>query len=82
MIECLKPVYGNNGKFIYQHIDENILELEQKISMIGEPIIKDKLYTMLYKHKMEIGCTEDNIREKMIKVYEEKIKQLHNGENK
>ncbi len=82
LIDRLKPVQGDNGKFIYPYIDENMKELEQEISLIGEPIIKDRLYTMLYKHKMEVGHRGEDIREKMIKVYEEKIRQLRNGENR
>lgn len=83
IIDKLKPEQGENGKFVYQCIENNIiLELEQEISLIGEPIIKDRLYTMLYKHKIEIGNRQEEIREKMIKVYEEKIKQLRNEENR
>lgn len=82
LIDRLKPVYGDNGRFVYQRINENMAELEQEISLIGEPIIKDRLYTMLYKHKMEMGYEGEDIREKMIKVYEEKIKQLRSGENR
>lgn len=83
IIDKLKPEQGDNGKFVYQCIEDNIiLELEQEISLIGEPIIKDRLYTMLYKHKIKIGDRQEEIREKMIKVYEEKIKQLRNEENR
>ena len=82
LIDRLKPVQRDNGRFVYQYIDKNIAELEQEISLIGEPIIKDRLYTMLYKHKMEVGYEGEDIREKMIKVYEEKIKQLRGGENR
>lgn len=82
LIDRLKPVYGDNGRFVYQRINENMAEMEQEISLIGEPIIKDRLYTMLYKHKMEMGYEGEDIREKMIKVYEEKIKQLRSGENR
>lgn len=82
LIDYLKPIQGENGEFIYKSIDRNILELEQEISLIGEPIIKDRLYTMLYKHKMKVGCNAEDKVENMIKVYEEKIKQLRNGENR
>ena len=82
LIDRLKPVQGDNGRFTYQRINENMTELEQEISLIGEPIIKDRLYTMLYKHKMEVGYAGEDIREKMIKVYEEKIKQLRSGESR
>ncbi len=82
LIDRLKPVQGDNGRFTYQRINENMTELEQEISLIGEPIIKDRLYTMLYKHKMEVGYAGEDIREKMIKVYEKKIKQLRGGENR
>lgn len=82
LIDRLKPVHGDNGRFTYQRISENMTELEQEISLIGEPIIKDRLYTMLYKHKMEVGYAGEDIREKMIKVYEEKIKQLRSGESR
>lgn len=82
LIDYLKPIQGENGEFIYKSIDRNILELEQEISLIGEPIIKDRLYTMLYKHKMEVGCKEEDKVENLIKVYEEKIKRLRNGENR
>lgn len=82
LIDRLKPVQGDNGRFTYQRINENMTEMEQEISLIGEPIIKDRLYTMLYKHKMEVGYTGEDMRDKMIKVYEEKIKQLRSGESR
>lgn len=82
IIDRMKPDREENGKYIYRYFEDNITELEQEISLIGEPIIRDRLYTMLYKHKMEVEEGEVGIQEKMIKVYEEKIRKLRNGENR
>lgn len=51
--------------------------LEQVIALVGERIIQGKLYEMLYKCKYN----SLELREKKIKIYEEKIKQLQNGED-
>lgn len=83
ILDELKPEQDNNGKFLYQRLDgSSINRLEKEISLIGEPIIKDRLSDMLYKHKMEVGYGEEDIGQKMIRVYEEKIKHLRSGENK
>lgn len=83
ILDELKPEPDNNGKFLYQRLDgSRISRLEKEISLIGEPIIKDRLSDMLYKHKMEVGYGEEDIGQKMIRVYEEKIKHLQSGENK
>ena len=52
--------------------EEEIASLEQQIAMIGEKIVRDKLYEMLLKCKYNSLET----REKKIKIYEEKIKRL------
>lgn len=65
-------------KEIYPSLtEEEICSLEQQIALIGEKIIKDKLYEMLYKCKYN----SLDLRQKKIKIYEEKIKRLQNGED-
>lgn len=56
---------------------DEICLLEQQIAMIGEKIIRDKLYEMLYKCKYQ----SLKLREKKIKIYEDKIKRLQSGED-
>ena len=58
--------------------EEEICSLEQQIGLIGEKIIRDKLYEMLYK------CKYNSLdeRQKKIRLYEEKIKLLQSGEDK
>lgn len=57
--------------------EEEVCLLEQQIALIGEKIIRDKLYEMLYKCKY----SSLELREKKIEIYKEKIKRLQNGED-
>lgn len=78
IIDKIKPEIKNKEEVIYPSLTgEEIELLEQQISLIGEKVIRDKLYEMLYK------CKYNSLdwREKKIKIYEEKIRQLQNGEN-
>lgn len=78
IIDKIKPDTRNVEKEIYPSLtEEEICSLEQQIALIGEKIIKDKLYEMLYKCKYN----SLDLRQKKIKIYEEKIKRLQNGED-
>lgn len=78
IIDKIKPDTRDMEKVIYPTLsEEEICLLEQQIALIGEKIIRDKLYEMLYKCKYN----SLNLREKKIKIYEEKIKRLQNGED-
>ncbi|MBD5087981.1 MAG: AAA family ATPase [Clostridiales bacterium] len=78
IIDKIKPETKNGGEIIYPDLKkEEVSILEQQISLIGEKILRDKLYEMLYKCKY----SSLELREKKIKIYEEKIKRLQNGED-
>ncbi|WP_033164896.1 AAA family ATPase [Clostridium sp. KNHs205] len=77
IIDTIKPVTNKEEGIKYPQLSEIEVErLEKEIALIGETIIRDKLFTMLYKCKYSgLG-----VKEKKIRVYEEKIKKLRNGE--
>lgn len=78
IIDKIKPDTRNMEEVIYPSLtEEEIRSLEQQIALIGEKIIKDKLYEMLYKCKYN----SLDLRQKKIKIYEEKIKRLQNEED-
>lgn len=52
---------------------KNSHQLKQRISLIGEPLIREKLLSMLVRAEYDDRM---NLREKKIKLYEERIKQL------
>ncbi len=73
IIDKVKPDTRNIDEVSYPTLtEEEIASLEQQIAMIGEKIVRDKLYEMLLKCKYNSLET----REKKIKIYEEKIKRL------
>lgn len=77
IIDKIKPNTKNGKEVIYPDLsEEEIRLLEQQIALIGEKIIRDKLYEMLYK------CKYNSLElcKRKIRVYEEKIKRLQNGE--
>ena len=77
IIDKIKPDTRNMEEVIYPILTkEEICLLEQQIALVGEKIIRDKLYEMLYKCKYN----SLELREKKIKIYKEKIKRLQNGE--
>ena len=77
IIDKIKPDMRNMEEVIYPSLkEEEIRSLEQQIALVGEKIIKDKLYEMLYKCKYN----SLDLRQKKIKIYEEKIKRLQNEE--
>lgn len=78
IIDKIKPDMRDMKEVIYPTLSEaEIYLLEQQIALIGEKIIRDKLYEMLYKCKYN----SLELREKRIKIYAEKIKRLQNGED-
>ncbi len=78
IIDKIKPDTRDMEEVIYPTLsEEEIFLLEQQIALIGENIIRDKLYEMLYKCKYN----SLELHEKKIKIYEEKIKRLQNGED-
>lgn len=78
IIDKLKPDTRNMEEVIYPSLtEEEVCLLEQQIALIGEKIIRDKLYEMLYKCKYN----SLDLRQKKIKIYEEKIKRLQNEED-
>ena len=78
IIDAVKPRQEQNGDVIYPELTERESEgLKAEISLIGEPIIRDKLYEMLYKCRYRKLDT----REMKIRIYEEKIKRLKRGED-
>lgn len=78
IIDKVKPDTRNMEKVVYPTLaKEEICLLEQQIALVGEKIIRDKLYEMLYKCKYN----SLELREKKIKIYKEKIKRLQNGED-
>ena len=78
IIDKIKPDTRNMEEVIYPSLtEEEICSLEQQIALVGEKIIKDKLYEMLYKCKYN----SLDLRQKKIKIYEEKIKRLQNEED-
>ena len=79
IIDKIKPEIRTMDGVIYPSLtEEEICSLEQQIGLIGEKIIRDKLYEMLYK------CKYNSLdeRQKKIRLYEEKIKLLQSGEDK
>lgn len=77
IIEKVQPKEEEYGDVIYPKLDDRDIEqLEKEISLIGERIIRDKLYEMLFKCKYR----DFNAREKTIKIYEDKIRKLRNEE--
>ena len=78
IIDKIKPDMRGAGEVIYPSLTEDeVCLLELQISLVGEKIIRDKLYEMLYKCKYN----SLDFRQKRIKLYEEKIRQLQNGED-
>lgn len=78
IIDKIKPDISNMEEVIYPTLtEEEVCLLEQQIALIGEKIIRDKLYEMLYKCKYN----SLDLRQKKIKIYEEKIKRLQNEED-
>ena len=78
IINKIKPDMRGAGEVIYPSLAEDeICLLEQQIGLVGEKIIRDKLYEMLYQCKYN----SLDLRQKRIKLYEEKIKQLQNEED-
>lgn len=74
IIDKIKPLIDGNGENTgYPELEEEeILCLKQEIALIGERFLRDKLFEMLYK------CQYRNLgrREKRIRIYEEKIREL------
>lgn len=52
---------------------ERINRLKQEISIIGEPLIREKLISMLVRLQFN---DEMSLKEKKLKLYRERIKQL------
>ena len=78
IIDKIKPDTSNMDEVRYPTLKEDeVCSLEQQIALIGEKIIRDKLYDMLYKCKYN----SLELREKKIEIYKEKIKRLQNGED-
>ena len=78
IIDKIKPDTRDMEEVIYPTLsEEEVCLLEQQIALIGEKIIQDKLYEMLYKCKY----SSLELREKKIEIYKEKIKRLQNGED-
>lgn len=78
IIDKIKPDTRDMEEVIYPTLsEEEVCLLEQQIALIGEKIIRDKLYEMLYKCKY----SSLELREKKIEIYKEKIKRLQNGED-
>ena len=77
IIDEIQPRLENEDVVVYPELKgEEIERLKKEISLIGEVIIRDKLYEMLYSCKYR----NLNVSEKKIKIYEEKIRYLRNGE--
>lgn len=75
IIDKIKPEI-RDGETIYPELSfDEIYNLEQQISLIGEPIIRDKLFDMLYKNYPELAI------KKKIQRYEAELKKLHNLKN-
>ena len=78
IIDAVKPSEEQNGDVVYPELTEKESErLKGEISLIGEPIVRDKLYEMLYKCMYRSLDT----REMKIRIYEEKIDRLKKGED-
>lgn len=78
IIDKIKPDTRSMEEVIYPTLtEEEICLLEQQIALIGEKIIRDKLYEMLYKCKYN----SLDLRKKKIAIYKEKIKRLQSGED-
>lgn len=77
IIEKVRPMEDEYGGVIYPELNDwEIERLEEEILLIGERVIREKLYEMLFKCKYR----DLNAREKTIKIYEEKIRKLRNEE--
>lgn len=77
IIKKIIPLEKEASSLFYPKLNINhIDQLEKEISLIGEPIIRDKLFSMLYKCKYR----DMDVKTRKIKLYEERIKQLK-GEN-
>ena len=53
--------------------DERINRLKQEISIIGEPLIREKLISKLTRYEFNDEMT---LKQKRLRLYREKIKQL------
>ena len=80
IINEIRPEVIEEGVLVYPSLsNEEISSLEHQIMLIGEKIIRDKLYDMLYKCKNKYNSL--NLREKKIAIYKERIRRLENGED-
>lgn len=78
IIDKIHPDLNEDGNTVYPELTGmEIEQLEKEISLVGEIIIRDKLYEMLFNCKHR----KFDIREKKIKVYEDKIRKLRSGED-
>ena len=78
IIEKIKPDINVDGEYVYREIsEEEIYSLEQEIALIGESILQDKLYEMLYKCRYRLL----DLKDRKIKIYQEKIRRIQSGED-
>ena len=78
IIEKIHPYLDEEGNTVYPKLTgKDIEQLEKEISLIGEIVVRDKLYEMLFNCKHR----DSDIKEKKIKVYEEKIRKLQEEED-
>lgn len=78
IIDKIKPdTSGVEGVCYPSLTDDEVCLLEQQIALIGEKIIREKLYEMLYKCKYNFL----DLRQKKINIYKEKIKRLQDEED-
>ena len=79
IIDKIRPDTSDKDNVSYPSLTEDeACLLEQQIGLVGEKIIQDKLYEMLYKCKYN----SLDLRQRKIKIYEEKIKRLQKEEDR
>lgn len=73
IIDKIRPELEMEKGAVYPHISKEETEmLEKEIALIGEPVIRNKLYDMLYKCQ----CTSENSKQRKMEFYRRKIQKL------
>ena len=79
IIKRIQPFTNQRNEVIYPELTkEEIEQTEKEISLIGESIIRDKLLEMLFKCQYR----DYDLKQKRIKIYEEKIRLLKSEDNR
>lgn len=65
-------MHEEEGAVYHEIPKKEVVELEKEIALIGEPIVRNKLYDMLYKCQY---CSKDSQKRKL-ELYRRKLEKL------